>query len=212
VPSINLPELPKGKIFEECVSAFFQAAGQYIERNIIERDIEEILELDIIATDYNYKIPDIKFIEVKSGNWGFPDIFKIRGWSDHLNFKKGMLIVNKKKDNFDFIKEKAKEIDIELGLVSKLNKAKKELSNFIDNSDKINNLDVNIWRFSYWIERNLLKRLAKKKKAHKNKKCYKVLENYYYDLNCGIFFTENIVKKLGSLFSTFQKYPHISAK
>lgn len=210
--SISLPKLPKGKIFEECVSAFFQSAGQYIERNIIERDIEEILELDIIATDYNYKIPDSKLIEVKSGNWGFPDIFKIRGWADHLNFKKGMLIVNKKKDNFNFIKEKAKEIDIELGLVSKPNKAKKELSNFIDNSDKINNLDVNIWRFSYWIERNLLKRLAKKKKAHKNKKCYKVLENYYYDLNCGIFFTENIVQKLGSLFSTFQKFPHISAK
>ena len=73
--SINLPKLPKGKIFEECVSAFFQSAGQYIERNIIERDIEEILELDIIATDYNSKLPDIKLIEIKSGYRGFPDIF-----------------------------------------------------------------------------------------------------------------------------------------
>lgn len=210
--SVNLPELPKGKIFEECVSAFFQAAGQYIERNIIERDIEEILELDIIATDYNSKLPDIKLIEVKSGNWGFPDMFKIRGWRDYLNIEKGILIVHKKKPNFDFIKGKAKEIDIELGLISKLDKAKEELSIFINNSDKIDNLDIDIWRFSYWIERNLLKHLNHKKKSHGNIKCYKVLENYYYDLNCGIFFTENIVKKLGSLFSTFQKYPHISAK
>ncbi|HUS49407.1 MAG TPA: hypothetical protein VMZ91_04545 [Candidatus Paceibacterota bacterium] len=94
MPSINLPELPKGKIFEECVSAFFQSAGEYIERNIIERDIEEILELDIIATDYNSKLPDIKLLEVKSGNWGFPDIFKIRGWIDYLNIEKGILIVH----------------------------------------------------------------------------------------------------------------------
>ena len=212
MPSINLPKLPKGKIFEECVSAFFQSAGQYIERNIIERDIEEILELDIIATDYNSKLPDIKLLEVKSGNWGFPDIFKIRGWIDYLNVEKGILIVHNKKPNFDFIKERAKELDIELGLVSQLDKAKEELSIFINNSDKIDNLDVGIWRFSYWIERNLLKRLNHKKKSYKNKKCYQILENYYYDLNCGIFFTENIVQKLGSLFSTFQKYPHISAK
>ncbi|MBP7795957.1 MAG: hypothetical protein KA059_04185 [Elusimicrobiales bacterium] len=51
--SISLPNLPKGKEFEEYISAFFQSGGNYIERNIIEREVEEILELDIIATDYD---------------------------------------------------------------------------------------------------------------------------------------------------------------
>ena len=212
MPIVSLPKLPKGKIFEEYVSAFFQSAGQYIERNIIERSIEEILELDVIATDYNFKLPDIKLIEVKSGNWGFPDIFKIKGWIDYLNIEKGMLIVKNKKDNFNFKKEKAKELNIKLDLFSNLDKAEKGLSKLINNSDKISSLDVNIWRFSYWIERSLLERLNHKKKTHKNKRCYKALEKYYFDLNCGIFFTENIIQKLGSLFSTFQKYPHISAK
>ena len=36
--SIALPELPKDQEFEDYVSAFFQAAGYYIERNVVERE------------------------------------------------------------------------------------------------------------------------------------------------------------------------------
>lgn len=69
--------MPKGKEFEEYTSACLQSGGFYIERNIIERDIEEVLELDIITTCYNYDVPELSIVEVKSGHWGFPDIFKI---------------------------------------------------------------------------------------------------------------------------------------
>ena len=65
--TVSLPELPKGKEFEEYISACFQLGGYYIERNIIERDIEEILELDIILTNYGTTAPEITLVEVKVG-------------------------------------------------------------------------------------------------------------------------------------------------
>ena len=44
------------KEFEEYISAFFQCGGCYVERNLIEREErKEILELDIVATNYNKK-------------------------------------------------------------------------------------------------------------------------------------------------------------
>jgi hypothetical protein len=44
-PSIALPNLPKEKELEEYVSAHLQSSGLYVERNIIERGEEEVLEL-----------------------------------------------------------------------------------------------------------------------------------------------------------------------
>ncbi|GAB4209322.1 MAG: hypothetical protein Fur0023_21530 [Bacteroidia bacterium] len=209
--SISLPDLPKGKEFEEYISAFFQSGGNYIERNIIEREVEEVLELDIITTDYSSSPPEIKLIEVKSGDWGFPDLFKVRGWMDYLNISKGVLVVSKERSNLDFFKEKAQKMNIDLVVILDLRKSKEALSELINNRT-IGDVDISTWRFSYWVERNLLKHLNHKKKSHPYKKCFKALEDYYFEVNSGIFFTENIVEKVDRLYSTFQKFPRISAK
>ena len=51
--SARLPDLPNGKEFEEYLSAFFQSHGLYIERDIIDRQEEDVLELDLITTGNN---------------------------------------------------------------------------------------------------------------------------------------------------------------
>lgn len=209
--SVSLPELPKEKEFEEYISAFFQSGGNYIERNIIEREVEEVLELDIITTDYGSSPPEIKLLEVKSGKWGFSDLFKVRGWMDYLNISKGVFVANGEKRNVDFSKEKAKGLNIDLVVIPKLSKSKEALSELISNGT-IEDVDISTWRFSYWVERNLLKRLNHKKKSHPKKKCFKALEDYYFEVNSRIFFTENIDQKVNRLYSTFQKFPRISAK
>jgi len=211
--SISLPKLPKGKEFEEYISAFFHSSGNYyIERNIKEREVEEVLELDIVATDYSSSPPEIKLIEVKSGEWGFPDLFKVRGWMDYLNISKGVFVASKKeKNDIDFFKEKSKRLNIDLVVIPNLSETKEALSEHINN-ETIEKIDISTWRFSYWVERNLLKRLKYKKKSHPDKKCFKALEDYYFKVNSGIFFTENIVQKVDTLYSAFQKFPRISAK
>ena len=75
---INLNELPKKKEYEEYISAFFQCGQYYVEKNIIDRGVEELFELDLIITNYSNKTPDSRLIEIKSGDWGFSDVFKIR--------------------------------------------------------------------------------------------------------------------------------------
>jgi len=210
--AINLPEMPKGKEFEEYISAFFHASGDYyIERNVIEREVEEILELDIITTDYNSSIPCNALLEVKSGSWGFPDLFKMRGWMDYLNIDKGVFIASKDRDNVDFFKKKAKGLNIDLVIISDFDKSSEVLSRLINKRD-IDDVDISTWRFSYWVERNLLNRLKHKKKSHPDNKCYKTLEDYYFEVNSGIFFTENVMQKIDKLYSAFHKYPNISAK
>ena len=206
--AVSLPDLPKGKEFEEYISAFFQSSGYYIERNITKKDV---LELDIVATNYRQSPPDIKLIEVKSGKWGLKDLFKIRGWMFYLNISKGIFIVNNRGGDVDFSKQIAKELNIDLVIISDLSESKEALTEFISN-ENIENENISTWRYSYWVERNLLNRLNHKKKSHQDKKCFKSLEDYYFDVNNEIFFIENIVKKVDKLYFTFQEFPRISAK
>jgi len=211
--TVCLPELPKGKEFEEYISAFFQSGGNYIERNIIEKESKgkEVLELDIIATDYSLPPPEIKLLEVKSGDWGFPEVFKVRGWMDYLNIDNGIIISSNGKEDVEFYKEKAKGLNIDLVVIPNLSESKKVLSELINNTT-IEDVDISTWRYSYWVERNLLKSLNHKKKSNEDIKRFKVLSEYYFEVNSGIFFTENIIQKVDTLYTTFQKFPRISAK
>lgn len=208
---VTLPELPKGKEFEEFISAYFQSSGLYVERNILDKGVEEVLELDIITTDYNKTPPSIKLHEIKSGGWGFPDIFKLRGWIDYLNIPSALLVTNNSKDNIEFIIEKAKSLSVEIATVEKLENTASALYDFYP-SEIINEEDVSTWRFSYWVERKLLHLLNQKKKAHKDRKSYRAIEQYYHDVSSGIFFTENIANRVEMLYNSFRKHPRLSAK
>ena len=97
------PRLLKGKEFEEYISAIFQANGCYTERNIIDRGEREVLELDIITTNYKSGSfpPEIKLLEVKSGDWGFQDLFKVRGWMTYSGITKGFFITQKEKEKME---------------------------------------------------------------------------------------------------------------
>ena len=79
---VRLPEFPRGKEFEEYISALFQTGGYYIERNIIYRESSDVLELDIIKTDYSKTLPNIDVVEVKSKGWGLG----IRDWGVEIRF------------------------------------------------------------------------------------------------------------------------------
>jgi len=206
-----LSELPKEKEYEEYLSAYFQAGGYYLERNIIDRDVEEILELDIIAYNYSTQTPFANLIEIKSGGWGFSDVFKIRGWLDYTNLTHAILVGQIIKQNSEYFKKKALELDINIITNEQLSDTANNLSEYIS-ADEIHEIDIIWWRYSYWIERQMLKALNKKKKSSPNLKRYKALEDYYFKVNCGLFFTRNIIDRLDQLYDAFKENPRISAK
>ena len=186
---VHLPTLPTGKEFEEYISGCLQLGGYYIERNIVERDVEEVLELDIILTSYSTLAPEITLVEVKSGDWGFSDLFKVRGWMDYLNIQKGIFVTNTPRGHLDLLSEKAHALDITLLVIPNLSNSKEVLARVLPDlgDGTVNESDIGIWRFSYWVERNLIQRLVHKRKSHLEKKCYKSLMAYYYETNSGIF-------------------------
>jgi len=209
----ELPKLPKGKEFEEYISAFFQCGGFYVERNIIEREEKkEVLELDIVASRYEEEISKSLVIEAKSGDWGFSDIFKIKGWLNYLRYTDGLFITDSIKEDYEFYERKANDIGIKLKQIPQLSEATEILKETIPDCEIIEK-DFDTWRFSYWVERNLLRQLKKsKKKFYPERKSYQKLDEYFFLLNSGIFFEENVVQRLHKLYKTFIMFPRISTK
>jgi len=211
VATVSLPNLPKEKEFEEFVSAVYQAVGLFVERNIIEKDVEEILELDVILTNYSSpQVPALELLEVKSGKWGFPDVFKLLGWKTYLNLPVARLIVQQANKKLDLYQKKGEDLGVHIRSVS-IGETGFDPHQIAD-SPNADPLDVSLWRFSYWLERKLLERLKKKKKTHPDKKCFQALDKYHSLVNNGLFFTPTIVDRIEALYSAFQENPRISAK
>jgi hypothetical protein len=209
---VALPKLPQGDEFEEYVSAYFQCGGFHVDRKLIERGEDEVLELDIITTDYRHDhVPDIRLLEIKSGKWGLSDIFKVKGWMVYLHLSDGKFIVCESRKSLQFLATKAKILGIDVICIPDLKDTAGALKAFT-NVDHCEGYETQLWRFSYWTERHLLKRLyASKKKDHKAQR-YNALAEYFFLINSKTFFTENIVLRVEELYKTFQRFPNISAK
>lgn len=210
---IDLDNLPKGKEFEEYLAAYFQEQGYYIEKNIIERHGgDEVLEIDLALTNYDKKPLEMNLIEAKSGKSKFSDIFKVRGWMYYLNFDKGIFISQEKSDDFDFQRETAKTINIDLVQIGELKNTDTALKGIAGLCDKkVDIQDFRVWRYVYWIERALLKRLNIWKKSVKDKECYKIMEDYHFKAHNDVFFNANIIQRLSGLYDTFHETPRLTA-
>src|SRR5699024_7807506 len=150
---IELVENPTETDFEDYIAAYLQAGGLYVEKSIIYRGKEELLELDIITSNFKPVEVENYLIEIKSGKWGFKEIFKVKGWLCYLKMKKGIFIVKKDRSNFPFYKKNAEEIDINLINNSDLSKTEENLKEYLVHST--DEKDIESIRFSYWLERNL---------------------------------------------------------
>ena len=209
---IKLPNIPKGKEFEEYIASYFQETGHYVEKNIIERHDEgEVLELDLVITDYTQIVPEMKLAEIKSGKCKFSDIFKIRGWMYYLNFFKGIFITKEKTQDFNLFKKIGKDIDIDVIQIGDLPKTKEALKDIIGDDDP-DIRSIQVWRYAYWIERNLLNKLRHQAKSNQNVKRFKILDKYQHKIDNEVFFNENIIQRLHGLLETFYQYPLITAK
>lgn len=207
----TLPEKPKDHEFEEYTAAFLQASGYFLERTIVDRQEAEILELDIICSDYSSGAsPKNRLIEIKSGGWGFSDVFKLRGWAEYLHMEDTDLVVCTRKSNHEFYERKCEEIRV--GLYYHPNDPADSYQSKLYWTALADPVDVSALRFSYWLERTLLQNLKNKKKSLQDRKGYAAAEEYFHTLNSGIFFESNVVKRAHTLYKSYKTYPHISAK
>lgn len=208
--AITLESNPIEKDYEDYICAYFQSGGLYVEKSIIHRETEEILELDIIYTDFDRDNVTRKLVEIKSGNWGFSEIFKVKGWLVYLKMEDGLFVIKKTKDSVDYFKRKASELSIELIDNSDLTKTNECLGKYLHQPAE--EKEIETLRFSYLLERNLLKQIKDLKKSHPDNEGFKNLDDYFFKINSGTFFSNSPVRRIKQLFETFIKYKNITAK
>jgi hypothetical protein len=207
---IKLQDNPIESDYEDYICAYLQSGGLYVEKSIIHRETEEILELDIITTDFRDLSASKRLIEVKSGNWGFNEIFKVKGWLVYLGIENGAFIVKRPRDSFEYFRKKAEELNINLIDNSDLSTTPASLDPYLE--QEVDEREINTLRYSYLCERRLLKKLKGYKKSNPNIKGYSFLDDYFFKVNSGSFFSNNPIKRIRQLFSTYLKYKNITAK
>lgn len=165
-----------------------------------------------MATDYTRMSPAATLFEIKGGDWGFPDIFKVFGWMHYLTVHRGAVVVRKKKEAFSFCRRKAAELGITLtGAEDHQSVADAMVTSQLVRSKPTSN-DIESWRFSHWIERNMLKRLNTLKKSDASKKCFSTMEKQIYIVNSGSFFTNSPAERAMALYNTYKGCPRLTAK
>ena len=111
---VHFPDIPKDHYYEHYLSALIALSGRFVERSVVQRGEEEILELDIVSTVFDDTDFEKAIIEIKGGKkWGFPDIFKVRGWMDYLDMKNAFFIVQDTTEkNIEFKRKIATDLGI----------------------------------------------------------------------------------------------------
>ena len=208
----SLSDVPKSPHeLEDYVAALFQSSGHFVEKNIVERDFTEILELDVVATSYEQTVPCSILAEAKSGDWGFPDIFKVVGWMRYLDIQRGAFFVSKQVPGKDMDSVQKKVAPLGVSFV--------HLGDFSDASDRFRNagfpqvldgLQLVIWRYVYWLERNLIDKLKANAKSNKGKLGPSAALAYHRLVNDGIFFVKDPRDSLCQLYSAYKDHPRLS--
>lgn len=212
----TLPKLPKGKDLEDWVAAWFQTAGYYVEKNMTAQESgSQMLELDAVATRYDGSSPKPVLVEVKSGaTWGYSDLFKVLGWMQFLGIPEGLLVASQPKANTaDFIDSVEASLGPH-GLKATVIPSSGQLRNaFKAAGYSTKNFDMalmRIWRFSYWIEREMVEQLK-----HQAKSTTKLLGptwawEYYRLVNDEVFFVPDPRNQADVLYGAFMEHPRLT--
>src|SRR6266853_333547 len=88
----TLSKAPREWELEDLVAAHFVSRGCYVEMGVRERNPDELLELDLVWTDYGKNPPTQCPVEMKSGEWGLGDVFKFYGWTQYLGLEPGVFV------------------------------------------------------------------------------------------------------------------------
>lgn len=218
--SLKLPAIPKGELYEDYVAAILSVCGLFIERRINLTEPVNILELDIVTTKFFADKTEKTLAEIKSGDWGLPDIFKVRGWLDYLLYPKASFIVlDNKRQEFEECQGIAQSLQIELLNAPKNASGKLDASNLLAHFG-ISTIDKRIYecaiptlRYAYCLERLMIEKYLKSLAKDENElDGYRYLDRYIHLIRDYSFFENDVHQRLLKVFGAFRKNYHITAR
>jgi hypothetical protein len=209
--TVELSEMPEGGTdLEHYVAALFQVGRYYVEKNLIERVPTDVLELDVVASDFAGVQPNPVLIEVKGGSWGWGDLFKMLGWKTYLGIPRAVL----------FVKSSAgKPIE---NMSVKMAPHGISVVSFDETPDPLDLLaaaglgasssgpNVWLWRHSYSIERKLTAVVAEACRAHPDRQGPQAALKYQRLVNDGTFFAKNPFERLSMLYDAYKEHPKLT--
>lgn len=209
--SISLPQIPKEKEYEDFIAAILQAGGYYLERGIIHRIKQDVLELDIVTTRFHNEHIERSISEIESGGWGFPDIFKVRGWLDYLALDKATFIVQEPNQTMDISKNVAAKINVAL-----INNGDLDCTELLDaysiDKDTVTDEVVESYRYAFALEAEMILYLHLRAKSDPDKQGFQALESFLFEVNSNSFFENKPVDRLNKLFDAYKQYKNITAR
>lgn len=212
---LSLKRIPKDKCYEDFVAAQLNAGGYYLERNVVLRDKAEVLELDIVSNLFKEKQVEKSLLEVKSGGWGFPEIFKVKGWMDFLDMSKASFIVQKENKTMEKYKEVSDQLLVSLIVTpeqgDKLDESKLCEVYKINKHEKNGEIVASL-RFAFALERRMIDVLQDTAKSVKDKKGYGVLKDYLFEINSNSFFISDSKARVERIFQAYTDHKNITAK
>lgn len=177
-----------------------------MEKQIIERDPADILELDIFATYYGSDEALRRLIEVKGGKWGFTDLFKVVGWMQYLNLEHGAFFITQWDDRAS-APRKMKPLGLDVVCFDDFEAAPQLFTDKGYGSFAEPRL-IGLWRHSYGVERKFVKLIHKQERAgHEGAKAAKT---YHRQINNGTFFARAPEESLAMLYEAFREHPKLT--
>lgn len=207
----ELSKDPRGWELEDFIAAHFVSRGCYVETGVKEKNPVEILELDIVWTDYREE-PQIRHpVEVKSGDWGLGDVFKFFGWTNYLNLEPGLFVykvLNLRPDQT--IKHIEERTRIRMLHVTKPEDAEIHFRSLGLPDPSWVDLPK-IWQYSFWAQRRLLQSLGKAIGQGVCIESAKSAKEYHQLINNAIFFLPDIQSRIGALLSAHFEHKELAA-
>lgn len=204
---VNLPKIPTGQYLEDYVAAFLQCGGFYTEKSLVESGETQVMELDIMAWKPVDQPPQHTLFEVKGGDWGFSDIFKVVGWKTYLGPQRVNAahfiapIGSKTAAVIEFTRNKCK--DTGLGLITHADHSAlvSHLKGFGLITSEPTELDHGTWRFSFWLERQMQKVVTQNRRIQKGKQGPEEVYVYQELIRNGFLQASDVRERLASLYA-----------
>ena len=204
--TIHLPKLPEGEYLEDYVAAFLQCGGFYTEKSVIESGETQVMELDILAWKPTDQPPQHTLFEVKGGDWGFPDIFKVYGWKTYLE-QRGvnvayLIVPRGERDEkvVEYIREKCSDIGMKLLVNDDISSLEANLKEYSLTPQSTNRLDHGVWRFSFWLERQMQKVVSNNRRSLRDNQGPKEVYAYQEMIRNGLVQARDVRERLASLY------------
>lgn len=218
--SISLPQIPRDAYYEDYVAAILNAGGYFLQRSIHDYvSGHEMLELDILACKITSDAVKNTVLEIKSGDWGIKDVFKVYGWLNYLNIHnvKGAFVFQNdiEKNDLDVMQQAAGKMGITLILNQRDGEGKLDnkllLEHFNIKLAAIPSPVIYAFRYSYSLERLMLEYIRNYSIQHPEYESAAKTYQYLRKLSSTNYNQQDPVDRLRFLTSLSEEHAYISA-